>query len=135
MPLQIHQEQARVTVTVMEIHGDLDYSNYLEVLEGAREAYAAGSRCLLIDLTDVPFMGSSGLVALHGALLIMSGHDAPDPEAGWQAFHDLGHGPSEDQTAVKLLGPGPRVEQMLERTALLRFFQTFTDRAEAIDSF
>jgi anti-anti-sigma regulatory factor len=135
MPLHIRQEQARVTVTVLEIHGDLDYSNYIEVLDGAREAYAAGSRHLLIDLTDVPFMGSSGLVALHGALLIMSGQEPPDPEAGWQAFHSLGQGPSEDQTAVKLLGLGPRVEQMLERTALLRFFQTFTDRAEAMASF
>lgn len=134
MPLQIRQEQARVTVTVMEIHGDLDYSNYLEVLDGVRDAYAGGSRCLLIDLTDVPFMGSSGLVALHGAVLIMSGQDAPDPEAGWQAFHNLGDG-SEGQTAVKLLGLGPRVEQMLQRTALLRFFETFTDRTEAIASF
>lgn len=135
MPLHIGQEQARVTVTVIEIHGDLDYSNYLEVLEGARTAYAAGSRCLLIDLTDVPFMGSSGLVALHGAVLIMNGQEAPDPEAGWQAFHDLGAGTSEGQTAVKLLGLGPRVEQVLQRTALLRFFETYTDRAEAIASF
>ena len=64
----------------------------------------------------------------------MIGESAPDPDAGWQAFHTLA-GRAAAQTNVKLLGLQPRVEQMLQRTALLRFFETYTDRAVAIDSF
>ena len=135
MPLTAEQAQGRVPVTVIEIHGDLDYSNYSEVIDLVQESYSAGARHLLIDLSDVPFMGSSGLVALHSAALIMSGESAPDPDAGWQAFHGLGGGAAAPQTNVKLLGLQPRVEQMLQRTALLRFFETYADRGVAIDSF
>ena len=135
MSLTIDQEQGRVPVTVLAIHGDLDYSNYLGVIEKVQELYQAGTRQLLIDLVDVPFIGSSGLVALHAAVLVMAGKDAPDTEAGWQAFHDLGDGAPAGQSNVKLAGLQPRVEQMLQRTALLRFFETFDDRASAIASF
>ena len=44
-------------------------------------------------------------------------------------------GAAAPQTHVKLLGLQPRVEQMLQRTALLRFFETYADRGVAIDSF
>lgn len=136
MPVKIEQAQGRVPVTILEVHGDLDYSNYLEVIEEVRKAYGSGARDLLIDLTDVPYMGSSGLVALHSAALIMMGQDPPDPEGGWGAFHSLGQGnSSEAQTHVKLLGPQPRVEQMLQRTGLKRFFEIATDRTQAISSF
>ncbi len=135
MPLTVEQAQGRVPVTVLGIHGDLDYSNYLEVIDRVQREFDAGARHLLIDLSGVPFIGSSGLVALHSAALIMSGQAAPDPEAGWQTFHSLGSGASEAQANVKLLGVQPRVEQMLTRTALLKFFETFTDRSLAIDSF
>ena len=134
MSLSIEQEQARVPVTVLAIHGDLDYSNYLGVIEQVQELYRAGSRHLVIDLSEVPFIGSSGLVALHSAVLVMAGQSAPDTEAGWQAFHDLGQG-SEGPANVRLVGLQPRVQQMLQRTALLRYFETFDDRTTAIDSF
>ncbi len=135
MPLTVEQEQGRVPVTVLGIHGELDYSNYLEVIERVQDLYGTGCRHLLIDLSEVPFIASSGLVALHSAVLVMSGQSAPDTDAGWQAFHDLGSGVQAGQANVKLLGLQPRVEQMLQRTALLRYFEVFTDRAAAIDSF
>ena len=135
MASTVEQAQGRVLVTVLAIQGDLDYSNYQEVIERVQELFAAGHRHLLIDLSEVPFIASSGLVALHSAILVMDGKSAPDTDAGWQAFHDLGSGPSGVQTNVKLVGLRPRVEQMLQRTALLRYFETFEDRAAAIDSF
>jgi anti-anti-sigma regulatory factor len=136
MPLTIEQVQGRVPVTVIEIHGDLDYSNYHDVIDAAREAYAAGARHLLIDLRDVPFMGSSGLVAIHSAALLMAGQPPPDPEAGWQAHHAMGQtAEGGTQAHVKLLGPQPRVEQVLERTGLKQFFEIHAEQAEAIASF
>ncbi len=135
MALTVEQAESRVPVTVLAIHGDLDYSNYQEVIERVQELFGGGCRHLLIDLSEVPFVASSGLVALHSAILIMGGQRPPDTESGWQAFHDLGSGVSDVQANVKLLGLRPRVEQMLQRTALLRYFETFEDRAAAIDSF
>ena len=135
MPLTVEQAQGRVPVTVITIHGDLDYTNYREVMDRVQEAFDAGSRRLLIDFSDVPFMASSGLVALHSAALVMTGQTALDPEGGWQAFHSVGEGLPEAQSNVKLAGLQPRVTQTLERTAMLRFFETYPDRAQAIDAF
>lgn len=136
MPVTVEQAQERVPVTIISIQGALDYSNYLEVISHAREAHESGVRHLLIDLTDVPFMGSSGLVALHSAALLMAGEAPPDPEEGWGSFHALEKATSSGvQPHVKLLGPQPRVDQMLERTGLKRYFEIHTDRAQAIGSF
>ncbi len=102
----------------------------------ARELYKGGTRRLLLDLSDVPFMGSSGMVALHSIVMLMQGEEPPDPEYGWQAFHDLDRdleaGP---QPYVKLLNPRPRVEQTLEMTGMRDFFAIYTDRQAALASF
>jgi anti-anti-sigma regulatory factor len=135
MALTVEEAQGRVLVTVLAIQGDLDYSNYQEVIERVQVLFGGGCRHLVIDLSEVPFIASSGLIALHSAVLVMDGQSAPDTESGWQAFHDLGSGVSDVQTNVKLVGLRPRVEQTLQRTALLRYFETFEDRAAAIDSF
>jgi len=136
MPVTTEQVGGEVPVTVLEIHGDLDYSNYLEVIEKAREAHAAGARNLVIDLSDVPYMGSSGLFALHSVALLMMGQEPPDPESGWDSHHALDRTLSSGLHAyVKLLGPQPRVDQVLERTGMKRFFEIHTDRDQAIGSF
>lgn len=136
MSLTTEQVQGRVPITVLEIHGDLDYANYLEVVEEVRNAYAHGARHLLIDLSEVAFMGSSGIVALHSAALIIAGQEPPDPEGGWQAFHAIAQSQLDDiQARVKLLNPQPRVEHMLERTSVKRFFEIHTDRDAAISAF
>jgi anti-anti-sigma regulatory factor len=136
MPVTTEQVEGGVPVTVLEIQGDLDYSNYLEVIDKAREAHAAGARNLVIDLSDVPFMGSSGLFALHSVALLMMGQEPPDPESGWDSYHALDRTLSSGLHAqVKLVGPQPRVDQVLERTGMKRFFEIHADREQAIGSF
>jgi anti-anti-sigma regulatory factor len=136
MAVSIQGAEGRVPITVLDIQGDLDYSNYLEVIQVVRSAYGTGARYLLIDLGGVPFMGSSGLVALHSAALIMAGLEPPDPENGWQSFHALGDEVSEEiQARVKLVNPQPRVDQMLERTGLKRYFAIHAERSEAVAAF
>src|SRR5687767_1435360 len=112
MPVTIEQVGGSVPVTVLEINGDLDYSNYLDVIDKAREAHASGARHLLIDLSDVPYMGSSGLFALHSVALLMMGETPPDPESGWNSYHALDRTLSSGMHPhVKLLGPQPPVDK------------------------
>ena len=136
MNLTVEQAQHHVPVTILGLHGDLDATNFEAVIAKARELYKEGTRHLLLDLSDVAFMGSSGLVALHSIVMLMQGEEPPDPEYGWQAFHDLDRdldaGP---QRHVKLLNPRPRVQQTLEVTGMHDFFAIFTDRQAAIASF
>ena len=136
MQITVDQIQSRVPVTVLAIHGDIDASNYEQVIAKARELYAAGARYLLLDLSDVPFMGSSGVVALHSVALLMRGETPPDPEAGWQAFHSIDHARAGGaQQQVKLLSPQPKVSRTLQMTSMDDFFEIHTDKQAAIASF
>jgi anti-anti-sigma factor len=133
----IEQAAGRVPITVVALDGELDASNFTELIGTAGELYQAGTRHLLLDLTDLRFMASSGLVALHSILRLMHGESPPDPEAGWGALHSLGLDVSGGgtQTEVQLCAPQPAVERVLTRTGLSRLFLVHPDRASAIAAF
>lgn len=136
MHLTIEAAQGRVPVTIMAIHGALDASNYEDVIAKAKQLYDAGTRYLLIDMGQMPFMSSSGLVALHSIALLLGGETPPDPEMGWQAFHALSHDRDTGlQAHVKLLNPQPKVRQTLEVTSMDEFFEIHSDRQAAIAAF
>ena len=86
---------------------------------------------MLFRSANLRFMASSGLVALHSIVQVMHGQEPLDPEGGWQALHSLG---GEAQTEVRLAGPQPAVERVLQRTGLDRMFVVHADRHTAIDA-
>lgn len=136
MTIITNQVQGNVPVTILGIQGDLDASNYQEVIAAAQKAYDTGARQLLIDMSDVPFMSSSGLVALHSVALLMQGKERPDPEHGWAVFRAVGRDVESGlQHSVKLLNPQPRVKRALEMASFDRFFEVYPDRETAIASF
>jgi anti-anti-sigma regulatory factor len=136
MEISIEERQARVPVTIMRLAGQLDASNYEEVIERVRQLSLAKSSYLLLDLGDLSFMSSSGLVALHSAALLMRGEEPPNPQAGWQAFHtiaeDVGQG---YEKRCKLLNPQPRIQKTLELTGFSDFLEVYTNEEEALASF
>ena len=133
----IGQASGRVPITIVAIGGELDASNFTDLIETARGLYDAGTRHLLLDLADLQFMASSGLVALHSVLRLMHGEAPPDPEAGWGALHSLGLDVAGGgtQTEVQLCAPQAPVERVLTRTGLSRLFLIHPDRATAIAAF
>lgn len=136
MQLTVDQVESRVPVTILAIHGDLDASNYEQVIAKARELYAAGVRHLLIDCSAMPFMGSSGVVAIHSIALLMRGETPPDPTAGWQAIHSIDHARAGGmQPQVKLLSPQPKVSRTLQMTSMSDFFEIHSNMQAAITSF
>ena len=136
MNIRITEEQRRVPVTVLGLEGQLDASNYLEVIERVKALYDAGTRDLLLDLSDLSFMGSSGLVALHGIALILRGEMPADPEQGWGAFHALAKDREGGvQAHCKLLNPQPPVARVLQITGFGAFLEVFADREIALAAF
>jgi anti-anti-sigma regulatory factor len=136
MHITVEQAQGRVPITILAIHGDLDASNYEQLIARARELHQAGARRLLLDLGDMRFMGSSGVVAIHSVALLMRGEQPPDPEEGWQAYHSIDHARgSGAQQHVKLLNPQPKVSRTLQMTSMSQFFEIYTDLQAAIGSF
>ncbi len=136
MDIGVQEAQAKVPVTIMQLHGELDASNYLQVIAKARELYAAGTRHLLLDLGKLSFMASSGLVALHSIVLIMNGEEPPNPEDGWGAFHAAAKAAQgQPRAACKLLNPRPSVDRTLEVSGFKTFLGVYTDLETALAAF
>jgi len=136
MTIKLDQVQGKTQVTVLSIQEDLDASNYQEVINTATQAFNEGAQYLLIDMSKMPFMSSSGLIALHSIVLLMRGEEPSDPEYGWEAFRALDRDRGSGvQKNVKLLNPQPKVERSLEITGMIDFFEIHTDFDAAIESF
>ena len=133
----VDEVAGRVPITVIALDGELDASNYEGFIDEVRRLYDEGSRHLLLDLTGLTFMASSGLVALHSIIRIMRGESLGDSELGWGAFHSLSEEVSSGsvQTDVRLAAPQAAVERVLQRTGLDRLFPIHPDRATAISAF
>lgn len=125
-------------LTILALAGELDARSYLDVIARVQQLYADGARRLLLDLSELTFLSSAGLVALHSAVRIMRGQAPPDPEEGWNVFHAMSNeveSQAEAEAAVRVLCPQPRVSKALEMSGFSRQLPTFTDRDEALASF
>jgi anti-anti-sigma regulatory factor len=137
MNITVEQVQARVLVSILRLQGDVDGSNYRDVIAKGQDLHRGGARHLLIDLGATPYMSSAGLVALHTLAQLFRGAEVPDPEtSGWRAIRAMGDAHEVGaQPYVKLLNPQPPVAGILEQTGLIPFFETHTDEALAVASF
>lgn len=89
------------------------------------------ARNLIIDLSDVSSISSTGLAAIHKIALLYSG--VPQQvEQG--ANPDFTHS-SNARKYVKLLNPQPDVEKTLEGAGLKLFFKIYKDLDSALASF
>lgn len=123
-------------IVILNLDGELDASNYLDVIERVRQLYGEGARHLVIDLSDLKFLSSSGLVSLHSAALIMRGDEPPNPELGWSAFHSIASDVEQGfETCCTLVNPQGRVRKTLEMTGFNTFLQIFDDVDAAVRSF
>ena len=127
----------RVPITVLTLEGELDASNFERLIDESRTLYENGTRNLLIDLSGLSFLASSGLVALHSIVRLLHGEPPPDLESGWDALHSLGLDVASgaSQAEVQLCGPQAGVARVLSRTGLDRLFRIHPDRATAIAEF
>ncbi len=136
MHISASQMQGNVPVTVVKLDGQLDGQNYQELINKAQELYNSGTRDFLIDLSDLTYISSAGLVALHSVALLAKGEELPDTEHGWSAYRSMGRTSTAGlQTHVKLLSPRDEVRNVLDMVGFTNVFEIFTDRDEAVKSF
>lgn len=132
MTIDVEKLGGNPPVTVIALTGELDASNYEQVIDIVRDAYADGSRGLVLDLEQLTFMASSGLFALHSAVRIMRGETPPDPEEGWGALHQMAQDPDAQASNVRLAAAQEPIARVLDRTGMLRLFPLDDSRAVAI---
>ena len=131
MEISITIEHTRGAIAIMKPTGEINASNFTEVVDKAQEIYNNPARNLILDLSEVPGISSTGQVALHKIALLYSG--VPQKVEA-DENPDFTHN-SNARKHVKLLNPQPEVDKILEQAGLKLFFKVFYDLESAIQSF
>ncbi len=131
--MDITTERPNADLAVIALAGELDGSNFEQVIDAGRAARDGGAERIVLDLSGLTYMGSSGLVAIHSIALLLRGMEPTSPEDGWQAIHDIGAGSADDADApLVLAGPPPAIQRVLDRSGMLALFPVHADRAAAV---
>lgn len=131
--MDITTDRPSPDLAVIGLAGELDGSNFEQLIDAGRAARDGGAERIVLDLSGLTYMGSSGLVAIHSIALLLRGQEPTSPEDGWQAIHDLSAAPAEGlDGALTLAGPPPSVERVLDRSGMLGLFAVHPDRAAAV---
>ena len=118
--LKITQEQVQgiVPVTVFRLRGWLDAQGEESLLAAARDTYDAGSRFLLLDLSEVDTLTSAGMRAMQKVYKLYT--------------------PADEHfkvSRVKLCNAPPQVYHVLGVTGFLQNIPNYENEQAAIDSF
>jgi anti-anti-sigma factor len=136
MNINVSQAQGKQPVTILQLEGQLDGQTYEALIEKVQDLYGKGTKNLLIDMSDLTYVSSAGLVALHTSALIINGEKTADADNGWASVKSMDKGRSEGkQKFVKLMFPRPEVQSILDMVGFSIMFDIFYDRNEAIQSF
>lgn len=136
MDISVSQMQGNVPVTVLKVDGQLDGQTYQNLIARAQELYHAGARNFVLDLSDLTYISSAGIVALHSIALMAKGEALPDTDQGWATFRSMGNSTAEGlQGHVKLLNPRNEVRSVLDMVGFTNLFEIYSDLDQAVKSF
>jgi anti-anti-sigma factor len=131
MEIVVSHENGEVPVTVFHIKGEISAESSEQLEQQARSSFEAGTRNLVLDLTDVAFMSSGGLRAIHHIFTLLhteSPEDAKSMRKGILA--GTYHSPH-----LKLVNPSRNVRQALQTAGYDMFLETYPVLQKAIASF
>ncbi len=136
MEIIVSQNQDTSTICIMKLQGALDGASYEYFITEAQKLYDAGTRDLLLDMSELTFLSSAGIAALHRIARIFRGEDRATLEEGWSAIHAIAKDRDSDaQDHIKLLNPSENLLAVLDTVGLQAFFEVFTDIHPAMASF
>jgi hypothetical protein len=136
LELVISQHQESPAIAIMKLQGALDGVSYEYFITEAQKLYDAGTRDLLLDMSELTFLSSAGIAALHRIARVFRGDDRTTMEEGWSAIHAIAKDhDSGSQAHIKLLNPSENILAVLDTVGLQAFFEVFTDIHPAMASF
>ena len=132
MEIMVSHQQGRVPVTVFRIKGDLNAETYEQFQAQVQQAFQTGTRCLLLDLAEVPYVSSYGIRAISQAFAWL--RDTGQGESDAAVSKGLRDG-SFKSPHLKLLNPSRQVLQVLTMAGIDMFLEIHSNLQEAIGSF
>ncbi len=132
MNIAVSQQPGRVPVTVFRITGEINTNTYEQLQEQARQAFTAGTRNLLLDLSEVPYVSSAGIRALNNIFNLLR-TEAPGESA--EAMSKGLRDGTFKSPHLKLLNPSDMVVKTLNMAGVDMFLEIHSDFDAAIASF
>ena len=123
MEIIVDHKQARVPVTIIRLSDRINLGNTDQLEQAAREAFNAGARYLLIDLTDVISMTSAGLRTLQVIYKLFEHKDGTSVKVGGKSAH------------LKLLNPNVELRRVLELVGFEAYLDIYDDEQTALNAF
>ena len=130
MDVSVSQAQGKVPVTIFRITGAVTDNQELEAL--AQTAYDGGARSIVLDLTDVPYMATAGLRALHAIFTLLRMDSPEESDEATKAGIAAGTFMSPH---LKLLNPSAHVLEVLKVAGYDMFLEIHRDLNQAVASF
>lgn len=122
------QIQGEVPVTILHLSGHLHGHTESELLDRARRALEDGSKYLLLDLSDVDVLTSTGLRAIHNIFNLFT------PQSDVEIIRQHGEEPYKSPY-FKLVCPNPDVYYVLNIAGFLQNLLIYTNMDDAVNSF
>jgi anti-anti-sigma regulatory factor len=136
MFITISKSDTPTAVTILHLNGKLDGANYENLIEEAQNLYDSGEHDLIIDLSQLTYISSAGLAAIHQVALMFRGERHPGWDGGWDAYHSIDRDRNRGtQQHVKLIAPPEPVQKVFELTGFGFLFDIFNDPQKALTSF
>ena len=138
MEIAISKREGTLPVSVMQLRGALDSSTYEQFINEAQALFDSGARDLLIDMTELTFLSSAGIAALHRVSRVFRGEKHSVTDESWSAMRvvsDPNDAGFTFQKHIKLLNPGEAIQDVLDTVGFKSYFEIFTDEQTAIAAF
>lgn len=107
---QVQGEVQPAGIALVRVSGELDYDGVAALEDAVRSVRALGSHCLLVDLSGLTFMDSSGVNAL------LKARRDTHVSGGW----------------MRIAGPQPSVLRVIELVGLDQAIPLYADVSEAL---
>ncbi len=136
MDITVSKQMGNEQVTILKLAGELDGQTYQGLISRAKELYGSGARNFLLDMSELTYVSSAGLVAMHTIAMLLKGEAAPDPDDGWGSMRSVKKtSDGKMQEHMKLLNPLPEVRSVLEMVGFDRAFEIHSSLEDAVKSF
>jgi anti-anti-sigma factor len=122
------QIQGDVTATILHLKGQLDRNTNDQLLDRARQSHEDGATRLLLDLSEVNMLTSSGLHAIHTLFRLFT----PQGELNQMRQHKE---EPYKSPYFKIVCPSPQVYYVLNITGFVQNIYVFNNMEDAIKSF
>mgnify|MGYP003407094330 CR=1 FL=1 len=122
------QIKGKVSAAILHLKGQIDRNTDEQLVDRARQSYEDGVRHLLLDLSEVDMLTSSGLHAVHVIFRLFT------PQSDLDLMHQHRDEPYRSPY-FKMVCPNPQVYYILNITGFVQNIFIFNNMSDALRSF